>query len=328
MEREVKQRLAWVKLYEQTGNAGLVCRRCGISRPTLRKWWRRYQAEGEAGLRSRSRRPRTSPQRKVTPEHETWVLKLRTERLLGTRRLQHELQRLYQLHLSTSTIHKILKRHQVPSLRRRPRKRHRKRYERSVPGDRVQVDTIKIARGKYQYTAIDDCSRYQIARLYPRRTAANTLDFIRYVVEEMPFPVQRVQTDRGTEFTAYDVRETLLEWGIKWRPNRARSPHLNGKVERVQKTDLQEFYVSVDLNQPLTELNVQLEKYQDYYNWERIHGSLGVTPAQRYHDRLKSIPLQAEVLQYFDAAAEEQRHRFFGMEWFLSEHEKGKRLND
>ncbi|WP_435370220.1 helix-turn-helix domain-containing protein, partial [Acinetobacter indicus] len=23
-------------------DAGLVCRRCGISRPTLRKWWKRY----------------------------------------------------------------------------------------------------------------------------------------------------------------------------------------------------------------------------------------------------------------------------------------------
>lgn len=70
MERESKQRLTWIKLCEQTRNAGLVCGRCGISRPTLRKWWRRYQAEGEAGLKSRSCRPLRSPQRKVTAEHE------------------------------------------------------------------------------------------------------------------------------------------------------------------------------------------------------------------------------------------------------------------
>src|SRR5271157_3841863 len=31
-----KTRLVWLKLYEETGDAGLVCRRCGISRPTLR----------------------------------------------------------------------------------------------------------------------------------------------------------------------------------------------------------------------------------------------------------------------------------------------------
>ncbi len=38
MYDEVKRRLTKIKLYEDTGDAGLVCRRYGISRPTLRKW--------------------------------------------------------------------------------------------------------------------------------------------------------------------------------------------------------------------------------------------------------------------------------------------------
>jgi transposase len=105
MDRETRQRLGWVKLYKETRNAGLVCRRCGISRPTLRKWWRRYQEAGEDGLRSRSRRPHHSPNRKVTEDHERWVLELRKERRLGPRRIQHELRRLHSLSLSTSTIH-------------------------------------------------------------------------------------------------------------------------------------------------------------------------------------------------------------------------------
>jgi transposase-like protein len=45
---DARTRLGWIKLYERVGNAGIVCRRCGISRPTLRKWWRRHRAEGEA----------------------------------------------------------------------------------------------------------------------------------------------------------------------------------------------------------------------------------------------------------------------------------------
>ena len=36
MDGEIQQRLQWVRLYEETGNVGLVCRRCGISRLTLR----------------------------------------------------------------------------------------------------------------------------------------------------------------------------------------------------------------------------------------------------------------------------------------------------
>jgi len=55
MNQEERKRLVWVKLYEQTKDAGLTCRRCGISKPTLRKWFRGYQAQGEAGLRSQSR---------------------------------------------------------------------------------------------------------------------------------------------------------------------------------------------------------------------------------------------------------------------------------
>lgn len=40
------------------------------------------------------------------------------------------------------------------------------------------MDTCKIASGLYQYTSIDDCTRYRVLRLYNRRTAANTLDFL------------------------------------------------------------------------------------------------------------------------------------------------------
>jgi Helix-turn-helix domain len=49
MDHEMPTRLSWVELYAQTGNAGLVRRRCGISCPTVRLWWRRYQADGLAG---------------------------------------------------------------------------------------------------------------------------------------------------------------------------------------------------------------------------------------------------------------------------------------
>src|SRR3712207_7007874 len=72
---DARTRLGWVRLYEQVGNAGVVCRRCGISRPTLRKWWRRYRAEGEAGLEARSRRPHRSPDRKVFAEQEALILR-------------------------------------------------------------------------------------------------------------------------------------------------------------------------------------------------------------------------------------------------------------
>jgi transposase InsO family protein len=51
---------------------------------------------------------------------------------------------------------------------------------------------------------------------------------------------------------------------VKFRPIKPRSPHLNGKVERSQRTDLEEFYAGVDLQS--ADLQQRLEEWQDHYN--------------------------------------------------------------
>jgi len=104
--------------------------------------------------------------------------------------------------------------------------------------------------------------------LYPRRTAENTIKFLDKVIEEAPFPIQRIQTDRGREFFAYKVQECLVRWGIKFRPVKPRSPHLNGKVERSQRTDLDEFYATVPLDGP--DLTEQLQEWQRFCYWEKL----------------------------------------------------------
>jgi transposase InsO family protein len=300
MDADARTRLGWVRLYEQVGNAGLVCRRCGISRPTLRKWWRRYQAQGEQGLEGRSRRPHTSPNRKVLAEEEALILRLRRERKLGIKRLRNELARQHGLKLALDTIHKVLVRHGENQFKRpRLNRKGTKRYSRPVPGDRVQMDTCKIKPGLYQYTAIDDCSRWQVLGLYPRRTAANTRDFLKRVLEEMPFPIQRVQTDRGQEFFAYEVQDDLRGQRVKFRPNRPRAPHLNGKVERVQRTALEEFWPTVDLKDP--ELAARLKDWGIFYNHHRSHGALGGgTPAERIAELAQAIPTPEAVHAAYD----------------------------
>ncbi len=101
----------------------------------------------------------------------------------------------------------------------------------------------------------------------------NTVDFLEQVFDRIPFPIQRIQTDRGQEFFAYKVQEKLMEYCIKLRPIRPTSPHLNGKVERTQRTDLDEFYSSIDLKDP--HLKDELGYWKFYYNWHRPHSSLG-----------------------------------------------------
>ena len=315
MDADARTRLGWIRPYEQVGDAGLVCRRCGISRPTLRKWWRRHRAEGEAGLGARSRRPHRSPGRKVLAEQEALILRLRRERRLGIERLRNELVRRHGLKLALDTIHKVLVRHGENRLERpRLKPKGTKRYSRPVPGDRVRMDTCEIAPGLYQYTAIDDCSRRQVLAAYPDRSAASTLDFLERVLEGMPFPVQRVQTDRGGEFFAHEVQDRLRERRIEFRPNRPRAPHLNGKVERVQRTALEEFWPTVDPKAP--DLATRLEEWRAFYDHHRPHGALGGgTPAERIEQLSATIPTAEVVHAAYDPGREPIRSQNTRYRW-------------
>ena len=77
-------------------------------------------------------------------QQKQWILDLRQTKKLGARRLQNELKRLYGLSLSTATMHKILTQAQVKPLKktRRTRKGIR-RYQKDIPGERVQMDVGK-----------------------------------------------------------------------------------------------------------------------------------------------------------------------------------------
>jgi transposase InsO family protein len=119
----------------------------------------------------------------------------------------------------------------------------------------------------------------------------------------MPFPVQRVQTDRGGEFFAHEVQNDLREQHIKFRPNRPRAPHLNGKVERVQRTALEEFWRTVDPKDP--DLATQLEAWRTFYNRDRPHSSLGgSTPAERIAELATKIPALETIQAAYDPSRE------------------------
>lgn len=248
-----------------------------------------------------------SPLRKVFLQQELWILDLRSKRRPGARRIQNELKRNYGFTLALAPIHRTLARFKVEPLPKR-RENHYKRYERPIPGDQVQMDTCKVTSGLYQFTAIDDCKRYRVLALYPRRTAEHTLKFLEKVVEETPFPIQRIQTYRGKEFFAYKVKECLMNWGVKFRPVKPGSSHLNGKVERSQRTDLEEFYATVSLDSP--DLPEQLQEWQHFYNWDRPHGALqGRSPMERFFELSDQTPFSDQVELMYDPRKERIRYQ-------------------
>ena len=129
----------------------------------------------------------------------------------------------------------------------------------------------------------------------------------------MPFPIQRIQTDRGREFFAEKVQKKLMQHGIKFRPNKPGSPHLNGKVERSQKTDKSEFYATVDIDSE--DIQDKLAEWQHYYNWMRPHSALkGKTPMERYFELCEETPFSDEVQKQYNPSNERIQHANYKMD--------------
>jgi len=195
-------------------------------------------------------------------------------------------------------VWRILKRldmNRLPSSQRYRRHVDRwKRYEKPLPGHRVQIDVKFIAplpgsrRRHYQFTAIDDCTRIRVLRLFDRLNQTTAIRFLDYVLEKLPFKVEVIQTDNGAEFGSR-FHYHVLDRGIGHVYIKPATPRLNGKVERSHRIDQEEFYrmlqgVVIDDTQLF---NDRLREWEDFYNFNRPHGALGgQTPYERLRQKI------------------------------------------
>lgn len=159
--------------------------------------------------------------------------------------------------------------------RRRPRQL--RLFEKDNPGDSVQVDV----------TAIDDCTRYRVLRLYPRCNQAASISFLREIKTALPFPIRKVQTDNGSEF-ALDFMLSVQEAGMRHRYIRPRRPQQNGKVERSHRIDNEEFWARHEFTS-LEQARPALARWENAYNHSRFSMALnGQTPAEKLASKLSA----------------------------------------
>ena len=227
------------------------------------------------------------------------ILWLRKHYHFGPAKIAMYLARYHDVTVSTSGVWRILKRlgmNRLPASQRYQRRTLRwKRYEKQRPGHQLQVDVKFIeplgqtGRRKkyYQFTAIDDCTRLRVLRAYPRCDQKTAIQFIDHVLSKLPFAVERVQTDNGSEFGA-SFHWHLLDKGIDHVRIKPRTPRLNGKVERSHRIDSEEFYRLLE-GQVIDDANLfseKLQEWEDYYNYHRPHGALdGQTPYERLRQK-------------------------------------------
>lgn len=298
-DRQIRRRLAILQHAEEvTGNVAMTCRYYGITRQSFYCWKRRYEELGIEGLKDRSRRPNVSP-KATHPDIVGKILYLRQNYHFGPGKIAMYLKRYHDVSISQSGVWRILKRlelNRLPASQRYKRLDKRwQRYEKQQPGHQVQIDVKFIApiagakaKKYYQFTAIDDCTRLRVLRIYPKLNQKTAIQFVDYVLEKLPFQVQVIQTDNGSEFGS-SFHYHVLDKGVGHRYIKPRTPRLNGKVERSHRIDAEEFYRLLD-GAVIDDAEVftrKLQEWEDYYNYHRPHGGLdGQTPYERL--RLKT----------------------------------------
>jgi transposase InsO family protein len=289
--------------------AARIAEQLGISRATVYKWIRRYQAEGWAGLADRTSRPHHSPTR-APAEVEDRVLALRADAQRGPVFLARE------LGMVASTVGRILRRHQVMALRALDpitgapvRRQHSgRRYEHPHPGDLVHIDVKKLGRvpdgggwrlhgrseevrgrkihGRgigydFLHVAVDDHSRLAYVEALPDERDPTSAGFLRRATAwfaRYGVTVERVLTDNakvyriGRNWTA-----TCAELDIRRRFTRPHCPWTNGKAERFNRTLLDEFaYAHPWLSN--TDRLAALDSWVHTYNTRRAHSAIGGHP--------------------------------------------------
>ena len=177
-----------------------------------------------------------------------------------------------------------------------------KRYEKQRPDHYVQIDVkfiepITTGSGRrkryYQYTAIDDCTRLRVLRASPCSDQKTAIQFLDYVLSRLPFQVEKIQTDNGAEFQS-SFHWHALDQGIGHIYIRPATPKLNGKVERSNRIDAEEFYRLLDgvVEDDAGLFNQKLREWEDKYNYHRPHGGLGgQIPYERLLQKTKAQPV-------------------------------------
>jgi transposase InsO family protein len=257
-------------------------RHFGLARRTVRTWVRRWTAGGDEGLAPRY--PATRKRR--LPESTRALIRVaRSEHRYGSARAQVWLKRVHNLQVNAGTIQQVFREMGMPVLTKTPKRRPKQMllFEKDEPGDSVQVDVkvVKLQRERaFQYTAIDDCTRYRVLRLYPRQNQHTSLQFLDELRRELPFPIRKLQCDNGSEFPLA-FKLAVEAAGIRHRYIKPRRPQQNGKVERSHRVDQEEFWSQHDFA-TRDEADGPLADWSRRYNHERFSLALqGRTPVEK-----------------------------------------------
>jgi transposase InsO family protein len=331
-EKIARRKLSLLQLASELSNVSRACKVMGYSRQQFYEIRRNFQTYGAEGLIDRLPGAKGPHPNRVPAEIEQAILDhALVHPCHGSTRVEQEL-RLKGVQVSSGGVRGVWQRHGLLTKHERLLRLEKSTAERKIElteeqtrllerfspefrerhieaphtGSLVAVDTFFVGTLKgvgklYLQTAIDCCSRYAWARLYPNKLPVTAVHLMNNDViptfEAHDTTIDTVLSDNGREFCGrpdqhpYELFLQLEE--IEHRTTRVRRPQSNGIVERLHRTLLDEHFRVEGRRtwfETIEEMQAVLDTYLEGYNQRRPHqgrGMNGRTPAQAFVDAIR-----------------------------------------
>jgi len=267
LPHDINTRKYAVEMYRNCGDINYVCRKYHISRISLWRWNKQYDGTKES-IADKSHKPKSKHPNAHTNQEIRWIRNyVRRNPRITLCELWIKLKREKGYKRTITALYRVMRRLNIKfykgmNIKNTSKKKHNKKYHTPENvGAKGQMD-VKYVPNEckssqipedmkfYQYTYIDEATRERYLYWYEEHTPANTVDFIKRLIQYFGYKPKEIQTDNGIEFTynqakikkTHPVEEILKKLGIKHHKIQPRTPEHNGKVERSHRNDNERFY--------------------------------------------------------------------------------------
>ncbi len=166
--------------------------RYGINPKTVAKWRKRTTLEDHP------MGPKAPHSTVLSAEEETLIVAFRRQTLLPLDDCLYALQATIP-HLTRSSLHRLFQRHAISGLPNAEGSQPRRKFK-AYPIGYIHIDLAEVwtQEGKlYLFVAIDRVSKFAFAELHERASRRIAADFLRRLIERVPYRIHTVLTDNG-----------------------------------------------------------------------------------------------------------------------------------
>ncbi len=304
LTQEARKRESIVKFFRKKG-ATKASRYYGVSRASIYRWDERYDGTWRS-LVERSHKPHSCPTQHTKKEERQIRNSFKLFERYGYDGVYDDLRRKGYSRSFSGMVYAIKRMGLTGKIVKHKGTRTARRYpELLYPGEKVQIDVKEVPycclRGEalrngrrfFQWTAIDECTRYRFVYAFEEHTPENTVKFFKMLLKAFPFKIKNVQTDNGVEFTYKYISETELNpfdvllnrLGINHVLIPPRTSWHNGKVERSHRNDQRYFY-NWETFKSISELNNKLSDHLQWSNSKTMRTLNRKSPIQMLNEKM------------------------------------------